>query len=91
MVRNFDGHRSYCTAVEFHQSGEFFASGSKDTNLKIWDIRKKERIHMYKGHVRGISTVRFSPDGRWLVSGGLDNVVKVILGCWCKIFSLVIL
>ncbi|XP_030543606.1 katanin p80 WD40 repeat-containing subunit B1 homolog KTN80.4 isoform X2 [Rhodamnia argentea] len=63
--------------MEFHPFGEFFASGSADTNLKIWDIRKKGCIHTYKGHTRGISTIRFTPDGRWVVSGGYDNVVKV--------------
>lgn len=79
MVRTLTGHRSNCTAVEFHPFGEFFASGSMDTNLKIWDIRKKGCIHTYKGHTRGISTIKFSPDGRWVVSGGFDNVVKVIM------------
>ncbi|GER36479.1 katanin p80 WD40 repeat-containing subunit B1 homolog [Striga asiatica] len=77
VVRTLTGHRSYCTALEFHPFGEFFASGSMDTNLKIWDIRKKGCIHTYKGHTRGISTIRFTPDGRWVVSGGFDNVVKV--------------
>ncbi|KAL0310653.1 UNVERIFIED_CONTAM: Katanin p80 WD40 repeat-containing subunit B1 [Sesamum angustifolium] len=77
VVRTLFGHRSYCTAVEFHPFGEFFSSGSMDTNLKIWDIRKKGCIHTYKGHTGGISTIRFSPDGRWIASGGFDNVVKV--------------
>ncbi|PRQ28811.1 putative transcription factor WD40-like family [Rosa chinensis] len=48
-----------------------------DTNLKIWDIRKKGCIHTYKGHTQGISTIKFTPDGRWVVSGGFDNVLKV--------------
>ncbi|XP_039686177.1 katanin p80 WD40 repeat-containing subunit B1 homolog KTN80.2 isoform X2 [Medicago truncatula] len=48
-----------------------------DTNLKIWDNRKKGCIHTYKGHSQGISTIKFTPDGRWVVSGGFDNVVKV--------------
>lgn len=78
MVRTLNGHRSSCSAVEFHPFGEFFASGYMDANLKIWDIRKKGCIHTYKGHTRGISTIRFTPDGRWVVSGGFDNVVKVI-------------
>ncbi|KAG4384280.1 hypothetical protein GLYMA_13G244300v4 [Glycine max] len=77
MVRTVAGHRSNCTAVEFHPFGEFFASGSMDTNLKIWDIRKKGCIHTYKGHSQGISIIKFTPDGRWVVSGGFDNVVKV--------------
>ena len=61
----------------FHPFGEFFASGSLDTNLKIWDIRKKGCIHTYKGHTRGVNAIRFTPDGRWVVSGGEDNTVKV--------------
>jgi len=77
VVRTLTGHRSNCTAVEFHPFGEFFASGSTDMNMRIWDIRKKGCIHTYKGHTQGISTIRFSPDGRWVVSGGCDNVVKV--------------
>lgn len=77
MVRTLTGHRSSCSAVQFHPFGEFFASGSMDTNLKIWDIRKKGCIHTYKGHTQGISTIKFTPDGRWVVSGGFDNVVKV--------------
>lgn len=78
VVRTLSGHRSNCTAVEFHPFGEFFASGSRDTNLKIWDIRKKGCIHTYKGHTQGISTIKFTPDGRWVVSGGFDSAVKVI-------------
>jgi len=78
VVRTLTGHRSNCISVDFHPFGEFFASGSLDTNLKIWDIRRKECIHTYKGHTRGVNAIRFTPDGRWVVSGGEDNVVKVM-------------
>jgi len=77
VVRTLTGHRSNCISVDFHPFGEFFASGSLDTNLKIWDIRRKGCIHTYKGHTRGINAIKFSPDGRWVVSGGEDNIVKV--------------
>ncbi|RZB45766.1 Katanin p80 WD40 repeat-containing subunit B1-like isoform D [Glycine soja] len=77
VVRTLTGHRSNCTSVDFHPFGEFFASGSLDTNLKIWDIRKKGCIHTYKGHTRGVNAIRFTPDGRWVVSGGEDNTVKL--------------
>lgn len=77
VVRTLTGHRSNCMSVDFHPFGEFFTSGSLDTNLKIWDIRRKGCIHTYKGHTRGVNAIRFTPDGRWVVSGGEDNVVKV--------------
>lgn len=77
VVRTLTGHRSNCISLDFHPFGEFFASGSLDTNLKIWDIKRKGCIHIYKGHTRGVNAIRFTPDGRWVVSGGEDNTVKV--------------
>ena len=64
--------------MDFHPFGEIFASGSSDTNLKIWDIRLKGGcIHTYKDNTRGVNAIRFTPDGRWVVSGGEDNTGKV--------------
>ncbi|KAF5196670.1 Katanin p80 wd40 repeat-containing subunit b1-like protein [Thalictrum thalictroides] len=77
VLRTLTGHRSSCNALQFHPFGEFFASGSSDASLKIWDARKKGCIHTYKGHTRGVNTIRFTPDGRWVVSGGADNIVKI--------------
>eukprot|EP00747_Dinoflagellata_sp_TGD_P196890 gnl/TRDRNA2_/TRDRNA2_67575_c0_seq1.p1 gnl/TRDRNA2_/TRDRNA2_67575_c0~~gnl/TRDRNA2_/TRDRNA2_67575_c0_seq1.p1 ORF type:complete len:777 (+),score=108.62 gnl/TRDRNA2_/TRDRNA2_67575_c0_seq1:336-2333(+) len=77
MAGTLTGHRTACTAVEFHPYGEFFASGSADTNLKIWDLRRKSCIQTYKGHTGSISSIRFSPHGRWVATGGQDSQVKV--------------
>lgn len=78
VVRTLPGHRSNCISLDFHPFGEIFASGSSDTNLKIWDIRLKGGcIYTCKGHTRGVNAIRFTPDGRWVVSGGEDNTVKV--------------
>ena len=66
-----------CDDTQWHPYGEFFASGSVDTNLKIWDIRRKSCIQTYKGHTKGVRQIVFSPDGRWVVSGGDDGVVKL--------------
>nr|GEU60359.1 katanin p80 WD40 repeat-containing subunit B1 homolog isoform X1 [Tanacetum cinerariifolium] len=65
-MRTINGHQSYCPALEFYPFVEFFVSRSMDTNLKIWDIRKKECFHTYKGHNQVISTI--TCDGRWVVS-----------------------
>jgi WD40 repeat protein len=76
-VRTLTGHLSNCVVVDFHPFGEFFASGSMDTNLKIWDIRRKGCIQTYKGHTAGVTHVRFSPDGKWVVSGSEDSRIKL--------------
>jgi katanin p80 WD40 repeat-containing subunit B1 len=72
-----NGHKANCVSVDFHPFGDFFASGSLDTDLKVWDARKKDCIQTYKGHAKGINAVHFSPDGRWVISGGDDGLVKV--------------
>lgn len=77
VVRTLTGHLSNCVVVDFHPFGEFFASGSMDTNLKIWDIRRKGCIQTYKGHTAGVTHVRFSPDGKWVVSGSEDSRIKL--------------
>ena len=33
--------------MDFHPYGDFLSSGSHDTNLKLWDIRRKGCIFTY--------------------------------------------
>ena len=63
--------------VEFHPFGEFFASGSSDASVKIWDVRRKGCIQTYTGHQGPLNVLRITPDGRWIATGGEDGVVKV--------------
>ena len=55
----------------------FFFPGSGDTNLKLWDIRRKGCIFTYKGHSETVTCLKFSPDGQWVASGGEEGAVKV--------------
>lgn len=77
VVRSLPGHRASARCLDFHPYGDFFASGSDDTNIKIFDVRKKGCMQTYKGHAVGVSCIKHSPDGRWLVSGDMHGVVKV--------------
>ena len=61
--------------LQFHDF--FFFPGSGDTNLKLWDIRRKGCIFTYKGHSETVTCLKFSPDGQWVASGGEEGAVKV--------------
>ena len=76
------GHRSSITCIDFHPFASYFATGSLDTNLKVWDSRAvKECVQTYKGgqfeEKETVSSVKFTPDGKWIVSGGDDGTVKI--------------
>jgi WD40 repeat protein len=43
----------------------------------MWDIRRKSWIFTYKGHRITVNSLKFSPDGQWIASGGEDGLVKV--------------
>lgn len=64
--------------MDFHPYGELLASGSLDTAIKLWDIRRKGCIFTYKGHNRTVNSLKFSPDGQWIASAGEEGMVKVI-------------
>ena len=71
------GHRAACTSVDFHPYGDFVVSGSADSNVKVWDVRRQACIRTYKGHGDALSGVKFSPDGKWVVSTATDGRVKL--------------
>ncbi|XP_068943684.1 katanin p80 WD40 repeat-containing subunit B1 isoform X4 [Petaurus breviceps papuanus] len=71
------GHKANICSLDFHPYGEFVASGSQDTNIKLWDIRRKGCVFRYKGHTQAVRCLRFSPDGKWLASAADDHSVKL--------------
>ncbi|HUG92399.1 MAG TPA: protein kinase [Planctomycetaceae bacterium] len=61
-------------AVETDQ----FANVSIKDNAETVGAPPEDAVRMrLEGHLRSVRSLRFSPDGRYLVSGGDDNAVKV--------------
>ncbi|KAJ3366601.1 hypothetical protein GGF31_008022 [Allomyces arbusculus] len=65
-IRTLMGHRAAVTAVEFHPFGDFFASASADHSVKIWDVKRKGCILTF--HHTNVDVLRFSPDGKWILT-----------------------
>jgi cell division cycle 20-like protein 1 (cofactor of APC complex) len=52
------------------------ASGSKDGNVGIWDVRCGN-VNKYRAHSQEICGLKWSPDGRFIASGGNDNKLMI--------------
>lgn len=50
-------------------------SGSRDTTLKVWDVKKKALMFDLPGHADEIYAVDWSPDGEKVASGSKDKIL----------------
>lgn len=64
-------------AVPNDEGYRTLVTGSVDTNIKIWDLRKKACSATIKSHAKPIHALGISKTGEMIASGGADGMVKV--------------
>jgi WD40 repeat protein len=53
------------------------ASGSQDKTVKLWSVESQKEVTTLQGHSYPVTSVAFSPDGKYLASGSTDSTVKL--------------
>ncbi len=43
--------------------------------MRLWDLRQGKLLFTLQGHKGSVNSVAFSPDGEYISSGGLDQVL----------------
>jgi WD40 repeat protein len=73
----YKGHSSDVTCVAFSPTEAQAASASRGGSLCIWDTIARRVVRTIRRREGVVRSVGFSPDGRRLLSGGEDGVVRV--------------
>jgi len=74
-IRTISGHTDYVNEARYSPDGRFIASCADDKLIKIWDAETGREIRTLRGHTDsvGISVITWSPDGRRLASGSVEE------------------
>lgn len=72
------GHLQPISVIEWHPSGNYFASGSIDNSIILWDYETGKQIRSFNHHTGKIIDLAFSSDGKYLMSSGSDNLVAIV-------------
>lgn len=65
---NFNGHKAAISSIAFDSDGVRMVSGSKDTEIVVWDLVGECGLFRLKGHKAPITNVLFVPNRNILVS-----------------------
>jgi WD40 repeat protein len=76
-VADFNGELGSVECAEFSPDGRFIASATKYSNeIAVWRVADGARIWATEAE-QEVERVAFSPDGKWLVSGSEDDLLRV--------------
>jgi len=81
-VLRLKGHRNEVNAVCYgdESSPHIIYSGSDDCTVKIWDRRSisgTRPVGVFTGHTEGITSIASKGDGRYVLSNGKDQQMKL--------------
>ena len=78
VVKEFTAHGDGVENVAWLADGSLFATSALNGEIIIWESSQNSQAKMpWKAHRSGCPALRYSPDGKYLASGGSDATLRL--------------
>lgn len=57
--------------------GNLLAAAYDDNTIHLWDVSTRQEVMSLFGHTGSITDLRFTPDGKFLISSSLDGTIRL--------------
>ena len=71
----FTGHTAKITSVSLSQDEYYAVTSSADKTARLWCLRLKICLAVFRGHTRTIWDVQFSQSGLYFLTGSADHLM----------------
>ena len=71
------GRADRIRSFDFSPDGAMLAGASFDHSTILWDVTKREKFGVLRGHREAVNDVAFSPDGKWIATVGGDYTARI--------------
>jgi len=76
VIGTFVGHKGAVWSAHLNATASQVVTGSADYTSKVWDSITGEEIHSWT-HTRIVKSAQFSNDGKRILTGGQDKILRV--------------
>lgn len=77
FIKTLRGHVGAVYQVGWSADSRMVVSASRDSTVKVWDVRTGKLREDLPGHEDEVFAVDWSPDGQRVATGGKDRVLKL--------------
>ncbi len=77
LVHQVQAHPANCICIEYHPSGKYFAVGSADAVVSLWDASELACIRTFVNLDWPVRAISFNHDGSLLASASEDLTIDI--------------